>query len=152
MWTYSLVDEVALSAFRFLAGKGAADRLAVVADWHYPTGHPQTQRPRRARLYLRSLFYARSTARWLDFLWSDPARRQAARRNRDLVEKIHRPYLRKDLDSGGRLALLESHYGFGARQPHGALLVAATLDDVLLAELGGKTGKAFGLVLGPAGT
>jgi len=151
MSIYSLADGLFLSAFRLLAGKDTADHLAAVADWHYPTGSPETQRPRRTRFYLRSLFYARSTARWLDFLWSDPARREAARRNRDLVEKIHRPYLRKDLDSGGRLALLESHYGFGASQPHGALLVAATLDDVVLAEFSGKTGKALRLVLGPTG-
>ncbi|MEY5099474.1 MAG: hypothetical protein RJA36_2193 [Pseudomonadota bacterium] len=152
MWICDLADALSLSAFRLRAGKEAAGQLAAVADWHYPLGSPETPRQRRSRLYLRSLCYARSTARWLGFLWSDPSRLAAARSNRDLVEKIHRPYLRKDLGSAERLALLESHYRFGASQPHGALLVSATLRDFPLAELDGKTGKTLRLVLGPAGS
>lgn len=152
MSIYSLTDRLLLSVFGLKAGKESAGRLATVADWHYPLESPDTPRPRRTRLYLRSLIYARSTACWLDFLWSSPAMLEAARRNPDLAEKLHRPYMRKDLSAGERLALLVSHYRFGLSQPHGSLLVLATLRDEPLAELCGKSGKRFRLVLGPAGS
>lgn len=148
----SLADLLLLSAFRLRTGTETAGHLATVADWHYPLGSAQTQRQRRTRLYLRSLIHARSTACWLDFLWSAPALLEAARLNPDLAEKLHRPYMRKDLSAGERLALLLSHYRFGISQPHGGLLLSATLRDVPLAELHGKSGKGFQLMLGPAGS
>lgn len=152
MSIYTLADSLLSSVFRLQAGKEAAGHLATVADWHYPLGSPETQRARRTRLYLRSLLYARSTACWLNFLWSSPALLEATRLNRDLAEKLHRPYMRKDLRSAERLALLESHYRFGISQLHADLLVTATLRDVALAELSGKSGRDFQLVLGPAGS
>ena len=148
---FSTLDRCLLLAIQLLAGRSATERLVTVANWHYPLVDSQAPRIRRSRLYFRSLIFLSSTRRWLTFIFDNPAMTQAAVRNQDLIEKIHRPYLSKQLSCQEREALLQSHYTFCESHPHGPVLLAASLANIELAEVIGKSGAKFKLALMPSG-
>lgn len=150
-FVFSFLDSALLSACKLAMGPAVADKLRVAADWHHPLVGSRSPRSRRSRWFLRSFATCRSTAKWLDFLWSRPDLLNAARQNPDLLEKIHRPYLRKKLSAADRFELLESHYAFCLAHPHGSLLLQASLKEVELAEILGKNGVKYRLTLKPAG-
>lgn len=149
---FDFIEHLMLGAFRMLAGNSSAVRLETVAQWHHPILTPPVERPRRSRMYMRSLIYARSTAQWLEFLWSTPSLLFAARHNPDLCEKIHRPYMMKRLACEARRNLLTSHYRLTQQHPVGALLLLASLQRQSLGKIQGKTGQIYELTLEPSGS
>jgi uncharacterized protein VirK/YbjX len=147
---YPLLDTMLLWTVRALAGGTAAQRIGIAAEWLYPAADRKTARYRRSRMLLRSLINLGPTIKVLDALWSSKPLLAVLQQHPYLVEKIHRPYSYKSLDADARAARLTAHYQFVLRQPGTNLLLAAMQSDVILAELAGKSGRNYRLLLGSA--
>lgn len=147
---YPLLETILLRTVRALAGRTAAQRIGTAAEWLYPAADRSTTRYRRSKMLLRSLFNLGPTTRVLDALWSSTPLLAVLRQHPYLVEKIHRPYSYKSLGADARAGRLIAHYHFVLRQPGQNLLLMAMQSDVMLAELPGKSGRNYRLVLSSA--
>lgn len=93
---------------------------------------------KRVRMLARCLFWPRQTRAWISFLQLGNWLHDLACRDPRLFEKVHRPYLRADLDIGQRLRRLTEHYSLigeyfdtdrlYAMHAGSALTLATTLD------------------------
>lgn len=147
---YPLLDAILLWFVRALAGPTAAQRLGAATESLYPAAGRTTARYRRSRMLLRSLFHLGPTVQWLDFLWSSKLLLTVLRQHPYLAEKIHRPYCCKSLGAGARAGRLVAHYHFALRHSGTSLLLAAMQTDATLAELTGRSGRRYKLLLGSA--
>lgn len=148
----SLIDRLFLSLVRALSGTQAAEHLRTTADWLYPVGGRRNPAYKRWRYLLRSLMFLRATTDWLRFLFARPKLRAVLRHQPALAEKVHRPYLRKELSAAGRVAALTAHYGICLAHPSRDLLLTAAERETEIARFAGKDGEAFQITLGPPGT
>lgn len=97
----------------------------------------------RLKLHARAFMHRAHTRRWLELLNSHPAFAEYVRQCPRLLHKIYRPYLTAQLDVGGRLAVLASHYQFIFRHGLGQTVAQASRSGVLLATVEGKSGTGY---------
>ena len=115
---------------------GVPVKLAPVAFWR-----------ELLKLNIRALAYRRETKAWLHLLNSHPAFSELARHCPKLVHKIYRPYLSGHLKMDQRRAVLASHYRFMFTRGLGPMVMQASRCGVQLADIAGKNGAAYQLVL-----
>jgi len=106
------------------------------------------------RLHVRALAHPRATRRWLALLNSHPALAECVRHRPSVLNKIYRPYLTATLGVSARLDVLGAHYAFLFRHGLAAMLCQASGSGsgFLLAQIAGKSGIGYDVVLRAAGT
>jgi len=99
------------------------------------------------KLQLRAISAPRLTRAYLALLNSHPAFGELARTQPRLLHKIYRPWLSNRMCRRQRLAALQAHYQFILQQGWGSLVAEAARVPVVMAELSGKSGVHYQLVL-----
>ncbi|MBB5019650.1 hypothetical protein HNQ59_002958 [Chitinivorax tropicus] len=90
------------------------------------------------------------TRRWLGYLMDDEQRAEMTRCNTQLLLKLQRPYIRKNISLREKLSILEAHYDFMDRHLTSHLRQALYQTGRLaLGECVGKSGQRYRVELNP---
>jgi uncharacterized protein VirK/YbjX len=121
--------------------------LADIARFCHPVEQKKT-----VRLFLRSLFWFGYSGKWFHQISNSPLLSALVTQEKNLAEKLHRHYLRRDYPIGKRFQLLSGHYEIAEQLIAQQLLQQALLKGGLcLSRIETTPGLYLDLVLGYGG-
>ena len=143
------LDRFLFNLVRLFFGGDVAFLFRDIADRVYPQGSGVHPVYKRFRFVLRSIFYFSESVSWYSYILSHPSAVYAFDCTPSIAEKLHRPYLNKNLSARDRLDILKSHYEIFGGFSRCDVLVSALSAMREISSIAGKTGQAISLFIGP---